>query len=262
MANALKVSAMQDRMEFDQAEIDRGSIVGRARALNLAACFVLEKRISLFTPDIGFDAPDRASRAGATYFNVDSVQGRYDGRYFDRLSDLSKMIPAGVTDITVQSLSVSIKMIRGGVLSEKMDHTYASVPFVVARENSANPVLVRNEQFDQQSYVGLTAKALKDAVNLKTRTVGFSAAGTGVNHAPSAKYDMVLDNLIVKVGAENVPAINLGGIRVHLDNFGRFESLEVNNASRVVDIDALPDNGIQVEMENEDLLTPLPQAAR
>ena len=261
MSNTIRIaSLMQDKIEFDKTEISHGSIVGRNRGVNLAACFALEKRVSFFGPEVGRDAPEIATRANATFFNIDTVQGQYNGRYFEKLSILSKMIPDGVLEITVESLNASIRLIRTGALSEKIDSKFAAVPFVVARESSDNPVLVRNEAFDQSKFLGVTANALMAAASGKAQSVEFSVEAVAESQAPSAKYDMVLDNLVVKMGTETIPSIDLGGIRVQLDNSGRLVSLEINNASKVVDMSALVNGGMSVEVENEDLLMPLPYA--
>ena len=150
------------------------SMVARGRASNVTLTSVMEKTIAFLPPSVGFRASSIAADYGATYVDVQDVQIKtHEGRYYDKLSALMADQPDGVEEVHVARLAVTAKTIQPGLLTEKVNRTSAMVPYTVARERSDNPVLVWNDQYDRSQYPGITARALKSAMNGDATALNF-----------------------------------------------------------------------------------------
>ncbi len=155
------------------------SMVTRGRASNVALTSVMEKTVAFLPSSVGFRASSIASDFGATYVDVEDLQvTTLDGKYHDKLSSLMADQPDDIDELHVARLAVTAKVIRPGSLTDRIDRVSGMVPFTVARERSDNPVLVWNDQYDRADYPGISAKALKAAVEGQATAVNFMDAGT------------------------------------------------------------------------------------
>lgn len=170
------------------------SMIARGRASNVALTSVMEKTIAFLPPSVGFAASSIAADYGAAYVSVEEVQIKtHDGKYYDKLSALMADQPDGVEEVRVARLAVTAKVIRPGLLTEKVDRTSAMAPYTVARERSDSPVLVWNDQYDRSQYPGITAQALKAAMNGEVTALNFAEGASARGDVSESATDSPMD---------------------------------------------------------------------
>lgn len=184
------------------------SKVTRGRASNVALTGVMERTVAFLPSSVGFRASSIASDFGATYVDVEDLRvTTLDGKYHNKLSSLMADQPDDIDELHVARLSVTAKIIRPGSLTDRIDRVSGMVPFTVAREKSDNPVLVWNDPFDRSNYPGISAKALKAAVEGQATAVNFMDADnedSGHSPAPSVGIEEPVDYKL-RVTVADVP---------------------------------------------------------
>ena len=184
------------------------SFVVRGRPSNVALTTIFEKTPAFLPSELGFRSGSVASEFGATYADLEDVHIKnHEGRYFETLSKLMADQPDNIDEIHVASISITAKTISAGSLTDKVKRTSGAVPFVIGRENSSNPVLVWNDQYDRDAYPGITAATIKAAVNGESSAINFKEGATP-NVVVITRHSALVTLLIEKgLVNENTPVV-------------------------------------------------------